>query len=135
MADEDDPYRALGIAPGAEQEVIDAARNALLRKYHPDHFAGDPAEANARTRRINAAYARIATPEKRAARERRQRPASPAPTPPGRSRGDARVRVTGYFSRRRAEERPLGLAGMALIGATLLLVSLWAAEVLRNWRG
>lgn len=51
------PHEILGVQPGAEPEVVDAAYRALMKKYHPDRApaAGDTAKAQA----INAAYAAI----------------------------------------------------------------------------
>ena len=34
-----DPYAALQVVPGCDQEVIHAAFRALALKYHPDHDA------------------------------------------------------------------------------------------------
>ena len=55
-------YDILGVYPTAEQEVIDAAYKALIRKYHPDR-AGD----NERIRQITAAYSILKNPLKRRA--------------------------------------------------------------------
>ena len=55
-------YEVLGVDPASEQEVIEAAYKALIRKYHPDR-AGD----NQRIRDINAAYAVLKSPVKRGA--------------------------------------------------------------------
>jgi hypothetical protein len=59
-----DYYAALGLSPSSEDVVIRAAYVALMRRYHPD---GNPtAAAAARTRAINAAYAVLSDPDKRA---------------------------------------------------------------------
>jgi hypothetical protein len=59
-----DHYAALGLSPTSEDVVIRAAYKALMRRYHPD---GNPsAEAAARTRAINAAYAVLSNPGRRA---------------------------------------------------------------------
>ena len=59
-----DYYAALGLSPTSEDVVIRAAYKALMRRYHPD---GNPsAEAAARTRAINAAYAVLSDPGRRA---------------------------------------------------------------------
>ena len=54
-----DPYAVLGISPGASEEEIKAAYRRLARRYHPDHFASDPAaalEAEEKMKEINEAY-------------------------------------------------------------------------------
>ena len=59
-----DYYAALGLSPTSEDVVIRAAYKALMRRYHPD---GNPsADAAARTRAINAAYAVLGDPDRRA---------------------------------------------------------------------
>jgi hypothetical protein len=59
-----DYYAALGLSPTSEDVVIRAAYLALMRRYHPD---GNPSEvAAARARAINAAYAVLGDPDKRA---------------------------------------------------------------------
>lgn len=55
-------YEVLGVQPTSEQEVIEGAYKALIRKYHPDR-AGD----NQRIRLINAAYSVLKNPLKRRA--------------------------------------------------------------------
>lgn len=61
-----DLYAVLGVRPGAPDEVIGAARKALLFKYHPDRFRGDPGEAAKRSTEINAAFEILGDPERRA---------------------------------------------------------------------
>src|SRR5262245_20179984 len=49
----------LGLPPGASPEEIRRCYKALVRRWHPDRFAGDPqgqAEAALRMRAINDAY-------------------------------------------------------------------------------
>ncbi len=61
----DDPWRVLGLEPGADREAVRAAYRALVKRHHPDrHFAdGTPTEfirvAEARMAAINAAYATL----------------------------------------------------------------------------
>ena len=57
MAQPFDPYAALGVARACEQEVIDAAYRALMKKYHPDRYSGDKAVAERRCHELNHAYA------------------------------------------------------------------------------
>jgi DnaJ-domain-containing protein 1 len=55
-------FAELGVVFGASEEVCKAARKKLLKKYHPDHYAGNEAaarDAEARTIRIIAAYDNI----------------------------------------------------------------------------
>ena len=76
-----DPYRVLGLEPGASDDEVKAAYRRLAKKYHPDVNGGSP-EAEAKMKEINAAYSQIMnrhttpTPVPRAAR---------APTAPGRA--------------------------------------------------
>jgi len=143
VTDARDAYDELGVSPTAEQEVVEAAYLALIKKYHPDHHEGEAA-ANARAQRLNAAWAEIATAEKRrdydakhaparAEREPQARPASDAPAP-GRRRG-ARVSVARYFGRLRGdgEARRVGPGTIALVLLTLVLLALWMADVRRYW--
>lgn len=59
-----DYYAILGLSPTSEDVVIRAAYRALIRRYHPD--GNDSTAATDRTREINAAYAVLIDPEKRA---------------------------------------------------------------------
>jgi hypothetical protein len=56
-----DPYKLLGVAPTATDEEVKQAYRALVRKYHPDKYAGtDLADmANEKMKEINAAYEEI----------------------------------------------------------------------------
>jgi curved DNA-binding protein CbpA len=140
MTEPRDAYEELGVSPSAEQDVIEAAYLALIKKYHPDHHEGPAAAAaNERAQRVNAAWAEIATAEKRRNYDARraagcadQAPrASPAPPP----RPGARVSVARYFRRLRGngERQRIGPAGIALVVLTLLLLGLWMADVRRYW--
>jgi len=57
-------YRILGLAPYAEDVVIQAAYRALMRRYHPDTNAS--ADAKQRAAEINEAYEVLSNPTKRA---------------------------------------------------------------------
>ena len=59
----DDPYRVLGLSPGASDEEVKQAYRRLAKKYHPDLNPGD-AEAAKKMQEINDAYDRIKNPEK-----------------------------------------------------------------------
>lgn len=64
-----DPYRILGIAPGATWEEIRQAYLAASKAYHPDRYANIslPAEVGeylaAMARRVNAAFAALEGPQ------------------------------------------------------------------------
>ena len=60
----DDYYAILGVAPGAQFAVIQAAYRDLMRRFHPDVNAS--AEADARAKAINEAYACLRDEERRA---------------------------------------------------------------------
>ena len=57
----DDPYRVLGLKPGASDEEVRKAYRALAKKYHPDMNPGD-AHAAEMMNQINAAYDQIKNP-------------------------------------------------------------------------
>lgn len=62
-----DYYATLGVTSSAEEIVIRAAWKALSQRYHPDRFAGDAAQANARMSEINEAYSVLSNPVQRTA--------------------------------------------------------------------
>jgi curved DNA-binding protein CbpA len=77
-------YALLGVEPGVSRRDLAKRYKALVRRWHPDRFAGDPvnqAEASARMRDINQAYRtllRAASPAARAVESRTDaRPAQP----------------------------------------------------------
>ena len=57
----DDPYRVLGLQPGASEEEVKRAYRQLAKKYHPDMNPGD-AHAAKMMNDINAAYDQIKNP-------------------------------------------------------------------------
>ena len=60
-----DFYAILHVLPSADLDVIKAAYKALARKYHPDTFVGDKANAGRMMQEINDAYSVISDPAKR----------------------------------------------------------------------
>ncbi len=60
-----DHYQILGVIQDAEDIVIKAAYRALAQRYHPDKWAGSPAETTRRMHEINGAYAVLSDPIKR----------------------------------------------------------------------
>ncbi len=56
-----DPYKVLGVNPGASDEEIKKAYRTLAKKYHPDLHPNDPA-ASAKMNEINAAYDILSKP-------------------------------------------------------------------------
>lgn len=59
----DDPYKVLGLEPGASDEEVKRAYRRLAKKYHPDVNPND-AEAARKMQEINAAYEQIKNPDK-----------------------------------------------------------------------
>lgn len=57
----DDPYRVLGLQPGASDEEVKRAYRQLAKRYHPDMNPGD-AYAAQKMNEINAAYDQIKNP-------------------------------------------------------------------------
>lgn len=57
----DDPYRVLGLEPGASEDEVKRAYRQLAKKYHPDMNPGD-AHAAKMMNDINAAYDQIKNP-------------------------------------------------------------------------
>ena len=53
-----DPYKVLGVSPGASDEEITKAYRRLAKKYHPDLNPGDSAAAE-KMAEINAAYDKL----------------------------------------------------------------------------
>jgi curved DNA-binding protein CbpA len=68
MSTERDPYTVLGVGGSATTEQIAAAYRRLARRHHPDVSAEPDAER--RMAEINAAWAALRDPDRRAARHR-----------------------------------------------------------------
>lgn len=62
-------YDVLGVAPGAEEVVVEAAYRALIKKYHPDQAGASDAGRTAAE--VNAAYAVLKDPGRRAEYDQR----------------------------------------------------------------
>jgi DnaJ-class molecular chaperone len=60
-----DLYEELGLSPRATPRLIEAAYRALAKEFHPD-AAAEPAGAEARMKRVNAAHDVLADPGERA---------------------------------------------------------------------
>lgn len=58
-----DPYKVLGLEPGASDEDVKRAYRRLAKKYHPDLNPGDT-EAARKMQEVNDAYDQIKNPEK-----------------------------------------------------------------------
>ena len=56
-----DPYKVLGVPQNATDDEVKTAYRELARKYHPDHYAGNPLSdlAEEKMKEINEAYDRI----------------------------------------------------------------------------
>ncbi len=88
-----DAYRELGLAPDASQEEIRRAYRMLARRYHPDQAPeGKEREYEEKMKRVNAAYALLSHPERRAQYDHlRQKGASPSQGSPAPARASVRV--------------------------------------------
>ena len=60
-----DPYKTLGVKPGASDEEVRAAYRRLVQLHHPDHNRGS-AEATRRFEEVQEAYATITEARQRA---------------------------------------------------------------------
>lgn len=79
----EDPYKVLGVERNATEATIRAAYRRLAKRHHPDLNPGKP-ESEERFKAINAAYALLSDPEKRARFDRGEIDASGAERPPER---------------------------------------------------
>lgn len=61
-----DPYKVLGVSPGASEDEIKKAYKSLSRKYHPDANVNNPnkAQAEEKFKEIQAAYQQIMSEKK-----------------------------------------------------------------------
>ena len=65
MAEKRDYYEVLGVSKGASEDEMKKAYRTLAKKYHPDMNPGD-ADAEAKFKEINEAYAVLSDADKRA---------------------------------------------------------------------
>ena len=63
----DDPYKVLGISPGATQDEIKRAYRKKAKECHPDLHPNDP-NAERRMNEVNEAYDMLMNPDKYAQR-------------------------------------------------------------------
>lgn len=80
------PYDVLQVSPQASDSVIRASYKALIQRYHPDRYTPRE-EAEALTKELNAAYAILSNPQRRAAYDAQrcapaQEQATSEPPPP-----------------------------------------------------
>ncbi len=56
-----DPYKVLGVSPGASDDEIKKAYRELAKKYHPDNYVNNPLKdlADEKMKEINEAYDQI----------------------------------------------------------------------------
>ena len=61
-----DPYKVLGVSPGANEEQIKSAYRELAKKYHPDNYVNNPLSdlAQEKMQEINEAYDMIVSQRK-----------------------------------------------------------------------
>ena len=71
----DDPYKVLGVSPGASQDEIKKAYRRKTKEYHPDTHPNDP-NATKKMTEINEAYDMLMNPDKYASRRAQQQQSS-----------------------------------------------------------
>ena len=107
-----DHYAVLGVSPASEDVVIRAAYRALMRRYHPD--ADPSSEASQRAQAINAAYAVLSDPERRARYDGSLAAQGLIKPEPAHYSGAARRMMPG----------PAGFIGLAALAATATLIAI-----------
>ncbi len=116
--DNRNPYEVLGVPSDASPDEVKAAYRALSLRFHPDRMTGLSSSARddaaARMKALNAAYAVLKNPAKRAALDRKLARASKkiiaTPPPPGIPEVDVEPPA---WSKRTAREAPTPFAHRA----------------------
>ena len=118
------PYEVLQVSPGASPEVIRAAYHALARAYHPD--VARSRHSTGRMQQLNAAYAALSDPVRRAQYAAQYRRAERLPSDgqsPSPRRPTATADQAGIAPRPRAANRSAIVLGAAVLIA--LLITFW----------
>ena len=110
-----DHYATLGVDPNSSPEVIRTAYLRLMRRYHPDR--NPTPSAQAKVRKITAAYAVLGVTDRRA-----QYDATLAPAPI--------ARAVTYPSQRQSGRRPSWLAPAFSVAAVVMLAIVLLPPVL-----
>jgi curved DNA-binding protein CbpA len=102
-----DYYRILQVHSTAEPEVIKAAYQRLIQKYHPDKNPKDLAEAKRRSQEINEAWVVLSNPERRAKYDREHCAGNEgeAEVQPNKAEAETRRAQEAEAARRDAEAR------------------------------
>jgi curved DNA-binding protein CbpA len=118
------PYEVLQVSPGASPEVIRAAYHALARAYHPD--VARSRHSTGRMQQLNAAYAALSDPVRRAqyAAQYRQAERLPSRQSASRRRLIASAEQAGSAARARPATRTAAIVvGAAVLSA--LVITFW----------
>ena len=117
-------YDVLGVAPGAPSAEVRQAYVALARVHHPDRAGGDAVRMQA----INAAWATLGDPERRARYDADVLHAAPSPPPPGPSWGHGGTEVDGLDDDLE-DDRPIGGQVVLPRWVSMIPVGTFAASV------
>ena len=122
---EPDPYSVLGVARNATDIEIRAAYHALVAKYHPDKYQGNPLEGLAAEKMagINRAYEILSDPARRAAYDGGQ-----ATWPRAASGGNPFAAAPGSIPHKRM--RWLQLLGLLMLLPILLRLGAFVVRLL-----
>ena len=119
----EDPFAVLGVAPGADEATLRAARRRLAKEVHPDHEGGDTARMEQLNAAFDAALAHlhppvVVPPPNGSAAPATSAPQATAPPP----------RAPGRFAHDVASFTIEALPAEAF--EALLIVATWLGEVL-----